>query len=126
MKPAKKFTAELYVLTKEEGGRHTPFFKNYRPQFFIRTADVTGTVILPEVCPCPSLEVWSSDVTAAVRSMQRSAVGCARGMCTWAPDERTTGQKASEEGAHLCHFVRKALHICAHVRTDVHVCRCDR
>merc|ERR1712167_289934 len=43
-----KFEAEVYVLTKEEGGRHTPFFANYRPQFFIRTADVTGTVSLPE------------------------------------------------------------------------------
>jgi len=43
-----KFSAEVYVLTKEEGGRHTPFLTNYRPQFFFRTADVTGTVILPE------------------------------------------------------------------------------
>ena len=43
-----KFEAEVYVLTKEEGGRHTPFFANYRPQFFIRTADVTGTVSLPD------------------------------------------------------------------------------
>jgi len=48
VKPVKKFTAEIYVLTKEEGGRHTPFFKNYRPQFFIRTADVTGTITLPD------------------------------------------------------------------------------
>jgi len=42
------FEAELYVLTKEEGGRHTPFFSNYRPQFFFRTADVTGDITLPE------------------------------------------------------------------------------
>ena len=48
VKPAKLFAAELYVLTKEEGGRHTPFFKKYKPQFFFRTADVTGTVILPD------------------------------------------------------------------------------
>lgn len=45
--PHKKFEAQLYVLTKEEGGRHTPFFNGYRPQFFIRTADVTGEVKLP-------------------------------------------------------------------------------
>ncbi|WP_146820828.1 elongation factor Tu [Candidatus Deianiraea vastatrix] len=45
--PHKKFKAEVYVLTKEEGGRHTPFFKNYRPQFYFRTTDVTGTVTLP-------------------------------------------------------------------------------
>ena len=42
------FTAEAYVLTKEEGGRHTPFFDNYRPQFYFRTTDVTGSVKLPE------------------------------------------------------------------------------
>ena len=42
--PHKKFTGEVYVLKKEEGGRHTPFFTNYRPQFYMRTTDVTGTV----------------------------------------------------------------------------------
>ena len=44
IKPFKKFKAEAYVLTKEEGGRHTPFFSNYRPQFYFRTTDVTGSV----------------------------------------------------------------------------------
>lgn len=48
IKPHKKFKAEVYVLSKEEGGRHTPFFANYRPQFYFRTTDVTGTVTLPE------------------------------------------------------------------------------
>jgi elongation factor Tu len=46
--PHTKFTAEAYILTKEEGGRHTPFFTNYRPQFYFRTTDVTGMVTLPE------------------------------------------------------------------------------
>jgi elongation factor Tu len=46
--PHKKFKAEIYVLTKEEGGRHTPFFKGYRPQFYFRTTDVTGVLNLPE------------------------------------------------------------------------------
>ena len=46
--PHKKFTCEAYILTKEEGGRHTPFFANYRPQFYFRTTDVTGMVELPE------------------------------------------------------------------------------
>jgi elongation factor Tu len=46
--PHKKFNGEVYVLKKEEGGRHTPFFTNYRPQFYLRTTDVTGTVDLPE------------------------------------------------------------------------------
>ena len=46
--PHKKFEAEIYVLNKDEGGRHTPFFSNYRPQFFMRTADITGNITLPE------------------------------------------------------------------------------
>ena len=46
--PHTKFEAEAYILTKEEGGRHTPFFTNYRPQFYFRTTDVTGMVTLPE------------------------------------------------------------------------------
>ena len=46
--PHTKFKAEAYILTKEEGGRHTPFFSNYRPQFYFRTTDVTGQVALPE------------------------------------------------------------------------------
>lgn len=59
--PHTKFKAALYVLTKEEGGRHTPFFTGYRPQFFFRTTDVTGTVTLPEgiemVMPGDNIEV---------------------------------------------------------------------
>jgi len=46
--PHTKFEASIYVLTKEEGGRHTPFFTGYRPQFYFRTTDVTGTINLPE------------------------------------------------------------------------------
>jgi elongation factor Tu len=48
IKPHTKFEAQVYVLTKEEGGRHTPFFTGYKPQFYIRTTDVTGTIYLPE------------------------------------------------------------------------------
>lgn len=48
LKACKRFEAEIYVLTKEEGGRHTAFFSNYRPQFYLRTADITGKVELPE------------------------------------------------------------------------------
>jgi elongation factor Tu len=48
IKPHTKFSAEVYILTKEEGGRHTPFFKGYRPQFYFRTTDVTGNVEMPE------------------------------------------------------------------------------
>ena len=46
--PHTRFEAEVYVLTKDEGGRHKPFFSNYRPQFYFRTTDVTGTIGLPE------------------------------------------------------------------------------
>ena len=59
--PHTDFSAELYVLSKDEGGRHTPFFKGYRPQFYIRTTDVTGDVTLPEgvemVMPGDSISV---------------------------------------------------------------------
>ncbi len=48
IKPHTKFTAQVYVLTKEEGGRHTPFYNGYRPQFYLRTTDVTGAIGLPE------------------------------------------------------------------------------
>ena len=47
IKPHTKFKAEVYILSKDEGGRHTPFFKGYRPQFYIRTTDVTGAIELP-------------------------------------------------------------------------------
>jgi elongation factor Tu len=48
IKPYTKFTGQVYVLSKDEGGRHTPFFNNYRPQFYFRTTDVTGIITLPE------------------------------------------------------------------------------
>jgi len=48
IKPHTKFSAQVYVLSKEEGGRHTPFFNGYRPQFYLRTTDVTGSIGLPE------------------------------------------------------------------------------
>lgn len=61
IKPHTKFKAEVYVLNKEEGGRHTPFFKGYRPQFYFRTTDVTGSVTLPEgvemVMPGDNIEI---------------------------------------------------------------------
>ena len=48
VKPHTDFEAEVYVLSKDEGGRHTPFFSNYRPQFYFRTTDVTGSISLPD------------------------------------------------------------------------------
>ena len=65
--PHKKFKAEVYILTKEEGGRHTPFFTNYRPQFYFRTTDVTGIVNLPEgvemVMPGDNIEMTVELIT---------------------------------------------------------------
>src|SRR5437870_13793443 len=65
--PPKKFKAEVYVLSKEEGGRHTPFFTNYRPQFYFRTTDVTGTVKLPEgvemVMPGDNISIEVESIT---------------------------------------------------------------
>ena len=69
VKPHTKFVTQVYILTKEEGGRHTPFFKNYRPQFYFRTTDVTGTVELPEgtemVMPGDNLE-FTVDLIAPI------------------------------------------------------------
>src|SRR4029450_8973965 len=65
--PHTKFKAEIYVLTKEEGGRHTPFFNGYRPQFYFRTTDVTGVVQLPQgtemVMPGDNINVESDLIT---------------------------------------------------------------
>src|SRR5688572_23806906 len=66
--PHTKFKAEAYVLTKEEGGRHTPFFNNYRPQFYFRTTDVTGTVKLPEGT---EMVMPGDNITMEVRSEER-------------------------------------------------------
>jgi len=77
--PHKKFKAEVYVLSKEEGGRHTPFFTNYRPQFYFRTSDVTGTVNLPEgvemVMPGDNVSVDVELITpVAMEKGQRFAI----------------------------------------------------
>ena len=76
VKPYKKFKAEIYVLSKDEGGRHTPFFNNYRPQFYFRTTDVTGSVTLPAgvemVMPGDnvSIEVELMSVVAMEKTMR--------------------------------------------------------
>ena len=67
IKPHTKFEAEVYVLSKEEGGRHTPFFKGYRPQFYFRTTDVTGAVELPE-----GVEMVIATMVTAVPSAEMS------------------------------------------------------
>jgi elongation factor Tu len=77
--PHTKFKAQVYVLSKEEGGRHTPFFKGYRPQFYIRTTDVTGTIDLPEgtemVMPGDNIEMTIQLITPiAVEEGMRFAI----------------------------------------------------
>src|SRR5260221_3844974 len=79
IKPHKKFMGEVYVLQKEEGGRHTPFFTNYRPQFYIRTTDVTGNVKLPDevkmVMPGDSVTVEEELITTvALEEQMRFAI----------------------------------------------------
>jgi elongation factor Tu len=79
IKPHKKFMGEIYVLKKEEGGRHTPFFTNYRPQFYIRTTDVTGSLKLPEdikmVMPGDSVTVEVELITTvALEEQMRFAI----------------------------------------------------
>ena len=72
IKPHKKFEAEAYILTKEEGGRHTPFFTNYRPQFYFRTTDVTGICMLPDgvemVMPGDNIKITVELITAIAMS----------------------------------------------------------
>ena len=79
IKPHTKFKAEVYVLTKEEGGRHTPFFSNYRPQFYFRTTDVTGVITLPEgvemVMPGDNISITVELITPiAIESELRFAI----------------------------------------------------
>jgi len=79
IKPHKKFKAEIYVLSKDEGGRHTPFFTNYRPQFYFRTTDVTGSVSLPSgvemVMPGDNVSVEVSLITpVAMEKTMRFAI----------------------------------------------------
>ena len=77
--PHKKFEGEVYVLKKEEGGRHTPFFTNYRPQFYMRTTDVTGNVALPEgtkmIMPGDNTKMTIELITpVALEEQQRFAI----------------------------------------------------
>jgi elongation factor Tu len=79
VKPHAKFKANVYVLKKEEGGRHTPFFPGYRPQFYIRTTDVTGSITLPEgvemVMPGDNIEMdVELIVPVAIEEGQRFAI----------------------------------------------------
>ncbi|MBV9403518.1 MAG: elongation factor Tu [Candidatus Eremiobacteraeota bacterium] len=75
IKPHKKFKAEVYVLSKEEGGRHTPFFANYRPQFYFRTTDVTGTIKLPE---CVEMVMPGDNVAMEVELI--TPIACEEGL----------------------------------------------
>jgi elongation factor Tu len=77
--PHTKFKAEVYVLSKDEGGRHTPFFNKYRPQFYFRTSDVTGNVTLPTgvemVMPCDNVGVEVEVIApVAMEKGQRFAI----------------------------------------------------
>src|SRR5438093_921926 len=74
--PHTKFKAEVYILTKEEGGRHTPFFKGYRPQFYLRTTDVTGVAELPSGTEM----VMPGDNTQLVVDMERTPVAMEKGL----------------------------------------------
>ena len=81
--PHTKFTCECYILTKEEGGRHTPFFSNYRPQFYFRTTDVTGSVVLPDgtemVMPGDNMTQCEVELIQPIAMERRSALRHPRG-----------------------------------------------
>ncbi len=86
--PHTKFKAEVYILTKEEGGRHTPFFNGYRPQFYFRTTDVTGVVTLPEgvemVMPGDNVEM-ASELITPIAMEKDCGSRSARAAGPWAP-----------------------------------------
>jgi elongation factor Tu len=106
--PHTKFVAEAYILTKEEGGRHTPFFNKYRPQFYFRTTDVTGEVTLPEgtemVMPGDNAEMnVELIVPIAMEERLRFAIregGRTVGAGIVAKDHRV-GENARAEARHL-------------------------
>ncbi len=85
--PHTRFTAEAYILTKEEGGRHTPFFTNYRPQFYFRTTDVTGVVSLPE---CPNCSISRRRPTFQSSSKSRSSWATVRKSLRKKPPRKLT------------------------------------
>ena len=90
IKPHKKFKGEVYVLSKEEGGRHTPFFKGYRPQFYFRTTDVTGVAQLPEgmemVMPGDNVQPGSRADHAGRHGQRVCASRFAKAAARWAPE----------------------------------------
>ena len=70
--PHAHFKAEVYILSKEEGGRHTPFFNKYRPQFYLRTTDVTGEIMFPEGV---EMVMPGDNVTIEVNLINKVAIG---------------------------------------------------
>ncbi len=113
VKPHKKFEGEVYVLKKEEGGRHKPFFTNYRPQFYMRTTDVTGTIELPEdvkmVMPGDNVTHPRRAHHAGRARSSSSASRSARAARPWAPaSSRRSSSKLAERDAESCSFVRSA------------------
>ena len=102
--PHTKFKAEVYVLTKEEGGRHTPFFKGYRPQFYFRTTDVTGSVELPEgmemVMPGDNVQMTIELITP-IAMEEGAAVRDPRGWPHGRRRRRDQDPEVSESGSGL-------------------------
>ena len=111
VKPHTKFSAQVYVLTKEEGGRHTPFYNGYRPQFYLRTTDVTGAIGLPDgaemVMPGDNVEMTVELITPIAletgqrfaireggRTVGAGAITCDRRVARW-PKPRTVRSSCS-------------------------------
>ena len=99
--PHTDFGAQVYILTKEEGGRHTPFFSNYHPQFYFRTTDVTGTIVLPEgtemVMPGDNTEMQV--VARASRSRWKRACG-SRSVRVAAPSAPAASSRSRSRDQH--------------------------
>ena len=95
IKPHTKFKGEVYILSKEEGGRHTPFFNGYRPQFYIRTTDVTGTLHLPE-----GVEMVMPGDNTTITGELMAPVALEEGRALRHPRRRPHGRRGHDHGDH--------------------------
>jgi hypothetical protein len=99
--PHTVFKAEVYVLSKDEGGRHTPFFNGYRPQFYFRTTDVTGSIKLPEgqEMVMPTTRTWTSSSSSRSRWTRGSGSPSVRAGAPWAPASSPRSRRKGRSAA---------------------------
>ena len=119
IKPHKKFESEVYVLSKDEGGRHTPFFSNYRPQFYFRTTDVTGSITLPE-----GVEMVMPGDNVKMNVELITPIACGRGLALRDPRGRPHGRRGRHhQGDRVAWHARRSASGCARTTTRSSISR---